>query len=135
MVTISRMKLGYTIIYVANVPETVVFYEKAFGLAVRFIHESKLYAELETGSTALAFAAESMATMNEVAVRPNRMTDVAAGFEIAFVADDPNAAYRKAVDAGACPVKPPAQKPWGQTVGYVRDLNGCLVEICSPVAG
>jgi lactoylglutathione lyase len=24
-------------------------------------------------------------------------------------------------------------KPWGQKVSYVRDLNGCLVEVCSPV--
>jgi hypothetical protein len=27
----------------------------------------------------------------------------------------------------------PKQKPWGQTVGYVHDLNGFLVEICSPM--
>lgn len=23
------------------------------------------------------------------------------------------------------------QKPWGQIVSYVKDNNGCLVEICS----
>jgi catechol 2,3-dioxygenase-like lactoylglutathione lyase family enzyme len=129
------MKLGYIIIYVADVPETVAFYKKAFGLQPRFVHESNLYAELETGSTALAFAGEPMAAMNELAIRPNRKADVAAGFEIAFVMDDPEAAYRKAVAAGASAVKSPALKPWGQTVGYVRDLNGCLVELCSPMAG
>jgi catechol 2,3-dioxygenase-like lactoylglutathione lyase family enzyme len=129
------MKFGYTIIYVADVPETVAFYKKAFGLQPRFVHESNLYAELDTGSTALAFAGEPMAAMNELAIRPNRKADVAAGFEIAFVMDDPEAAYRKAVAAGASAVKSPALKPWGQTVGYVRDLNGCLVELCSPMAG
>jgi lactoylglutathione lyase len=129
------MKLGYTIIYVADVPETVAFYRKAFGLQPRFVHESNLYAELDTGSTVLAFAGEPMAAMNELAIRPNRKADVAAGFEIAFVTDDPEAAYRKAVVAGASAVKPPALKPWGQTVGYVRDLNGCLIELCSPIAG
>jgi hypothetical protein len=30
-------------------------------------------------------------------------------------------------------VKAVEEKPWGQKLGYVRDLNGCLVEICSPV--
>jgi lactoylglutathione lyase len=65
-----------------------------------------------------------MAAMNELAIRPNRSSDVAAGFEIALVTADPEAAYRKAVAAGASAVKPPALKPWGQTVGYVRDLNG-----------
>ncbi|WP_234824496.1 VOC family protein [Ensifer adhaerens] len=43
----------------------------------------------------------------------------------------PHQAYEKAVSAGASPVKPPEEKPWGQVVGYVRDLNGCLVELCS----
>jgi uncharacterized glyoxalase superfamily protein PhnB len=129
------MKLGYAIIYVADVPETVAFYEKAFGLKPRFVHESNLYAELDTGSTALAFAGESMAASNELAIRPNRASDVAAAFEIAFVTEDPEAAYQMAVAAGASGVKPPALKPWGQKVGYVRDLNGCLVELCSPVGG
>ena len=26
-----------------------------------------------------------------------------------------------------------ALKLWGQTVGYVRDINGLLIEICTPV--
>jgi lactoylglutathione lyase len=90
---------------------------------------------METGTTTLAFAGEPMAAMNELAIRPNRSADVTAGFEIAFVTDDPEAAYRKAVNAGASAFKPPTKKPWGQVVGYVRDLNGCLVEICSPVTG
>jgi lactoylglutathione lyase len=129
------MKLGYTIIYVADVPATYAFYQKAFGLTGRFLHESNLYAELETGDTVLAFAGEPMAEMNGFAIRANRPDGVAAGFEIAFVTDDPDAAWRKAVAAGAEAVKPPAPKPWGQIVGYVRDLDGCLVEICSAVAG
>jgi len=127
------MKFGYTIIYVADVPATIAFYETAFALKRRFVHESNLYAELDTGSTTLAFAGEPMADANGVSIRPNRKADVAAGFEIALVTDDPDAAYRTAVAAGAAAVKPPARKPWGQLVGYVRDLNGCLVEICSPM--
>ena len=129
------MKLGYTIIYVADVIATVDFYERAFGLQRRFVHESNMYAEMSTGETLLAFAAEPMAEMNGLAVRPNRKTEVAAGFEIAFVTDDPNVAYQTAVTAGAAAITAPAEKPWGQMVGYVRDLNGCLVEICSPIGG
>lgn len=129
------MKLGYTIIYVADVIATVDFYERAFGLERRFVHESNMYAEMSTGETLLAFAAEPMAEMNGLAVRPNRKTEVAAGFEIAFVTADPNVAYQTAVTAGAAAITAPAEKPWGQMVGYVRDLNGCLVEICSPIGG
>jgi uncharacterized glyoxalase superfamily protein PhnB len=129
------MKLGYTIIYVADVIATVDFYERAFGLERRFVHESNMYAEMQTGETLLAFAAEPMAEMNALAVRPNRKADVAAGFEIAFVTADPSAAYDTAVGAGAAAITAPAEKPWGQLVGYVRDLNGCIVEICSPIGG
>ncbi|MBB2202328.1 VOC family protein [Gluconacetobacter tumulisoli] len=126
------MKLGYTIIYVADVRATVAFYEQAFGLECRFVHESGLYAEMETGDTTLAFAGEPMADMNGLAIRPNRPADPAAGFEIALVTSDPHAAYAAAVAAGAAGIKSPVEAPWGQTIGYVRDLNGCLVEICSP---
>lgn len=125
------MKFGYTIIYVPDVPATVTFYESAFGLTRRFVHESNLYAEMETGSTTLAFAGEPMAEMNGLSVRPNRKGDLAAGYEIAMIAEDPDAAYTAALEAGASAVKPPTLKPWGQTVAYVRDLNGCIVEICS----
>ena len=96
------MKLGYTIIYVADVVATVAFYEKAFGLARRFVHESNLYAEMETGSTALAFAGEAMAEMNGVAIRPNRLGDVAAGCDIRDRrCEPPGAARRRARSASA----------------------------------
>jgi uncharacterized glyoxalase superfamily protein PhnB len=45
------------------------------------------------------------------------------------------AAYARAVQHGAEPVSPPAAKPWGQIVAYVRDGNGCLVELATPVGG
>jgi uncharacterized glyoxalase superfamily protein PhnB len=129
------MKLGYAIIYVPDVPATVTFYEKAFGLTCRFIHESNLYAEMETGATALAFAGEPMAAANGLSILPNRTGTPPAGFEIALVSDDPAAAFSQAISAGASAVKEPERKPWGQIVGYVRDLNGCLVELCSPTGG
>ena len=127
------MRLGYVIVYVADVPATLAFYERAFGLSRRFLHESNAYGELETGGTALAFAAESLIALNGLKAHPNRPTDHPAGAEIGLVTDDVAAAYRKAVSAGAAAYKAPALKPWGQTVSYVRDNNGFLVEICSPM--
>lgn len=127
------MRLGYTLIYVSDVTATVAFYESAFGLQRRFIHESGLYAEMDTGETALSFAAETMAEMNGLAIRPNSPRDLPAGIEICLVTDSPEEAYDHAIAAGALAAKAVEEKPWGQRVGYVRDLNGCLVEICSPV--
>ena len=124
------MKLGYIILYVADVPATVAFYERAFGLACRFSHENQ-YAEMETGGTALAFADEAFVATSGVMFKPNRASDAAAGAEIGLVCDDVQAAFNRAIAAGAEAAVPPRRKPWGQTVSYVRDRNGFLVEICS----
>lgn len=129
------MKLGYTIIYVADVPETIAFYEAAFGLTRKFIHESNLYAELDTGDTVLAFAGVEAAEMNGLAIVPNAPDGPAAAWEICFVTDDVTGAYDRAVVAGCTPVSAPCAKPWGQTVSYVRDRDGCIVEIASPIGG
>jgi predicted enzyme related to lactoylglutathione lyase len=128
------MKLGYTIIYVSDVPNTVAFYETAFGLKCRFVHESNLYAEMETGNTVLSFAGNEAAEMSGLAIEPNTPTRAAAGWEICFVTDDVCAAYNHAVANGCFPISGPAEKPWGQTVSFVRDLNGCIVEIASPIS-
>ncbi len=127
------MHLGYVIVYVQDVSKTVEFYESAFGLVRRFVHESGTYAEMETGGTSLAFACESVLS-ESVAIRPNRFEEVPAAIEIALVCEQVDAAFRKALQAGAKSVLPPESKPWGQVVSYVRDLNGVLVEICSPVS-
>ena len=129
----TRMRFGYSIIYVSNVPKTLVFYEVAFGLQTCFLHESQLYGELETGETKLAFAANEMAKLNGLSVRANRADETAAGYETALVTEDPKSAFERAVSAGVSPVKPPETKPWGQVVAYVRDNNVCIVEICSPI--
>lgn len=129
------MKLGYTIIYVENVPNTVAFYEQAFGLSLRFMHESNTYAEMETGETALAFADNAAAEESGIAITPNSANALPAGWEICLVTDDVATAYDHALANNATPVSAPSKKPWGQTVSYVRDLNGCLVEIASPIGG
>ena len=128
------MRLGYIILYVPDVEAAVAFYEAAFGLKRRFVMGGD-YGEVETGATALAFASEAMAAGNGVSIRPSRAADAqSAAVEVAFVLDDPQAAFDQAVAAGAQAVKPASTKPWGQTVAYVRDLNGFLVELCTPVS-
>ena len=127
------MNFGYTIIYVDDVPATLAFYDKAFGLATRFLHEDG-YGELETGATVLAFAAHEIAEQN----LPGGYTRIASdglpfGVEIGLVTSDVPGAYEKAISAGATPLAEPKTKPWGQVVAYVRSIEGTLVELCSPM--
>jgi catechol 2,3-dioxygenase-like lactoylglutathione lyase family enzyme len=123
------VRFGYTIIYVRDVPASVGFYERAFGLERRLLHESGQYGELETGSTALAFADHGLA--------PASVRDVASadptGFEICLVDEDVEQAFQRAVEAGADAVSEPEEKPWGQRTAYVRDPDGTLIEIASPM--
>lgn len=129
------MQFAYTILYVPDVPAALAHYEAAFGLTRRFLHESGDYGELETGPTTLAFAALHLADGNfPGGVRPPAPTDRPSPSEIAFATPDVPAAFAQALAAGASPVAPPARKPWGQTVAYVRDLHGHLVELCTPMA-
>ena len=127
------MKLGYVILYVLDVPRSAAFYGRAFGVETRFLHESNQYAELETGATALAFVSESQAESNGVTFRKTRPDKEAPSAEIALVTDDVGEAYTRALQAGATSVAGPMSKPWGQVVAYVRDGDGYLVELCSPM--
>jgi catechol 2,3-dioxygenase-like lactoylglutathione lyase family enzyme len=123
------MKFGYTILYVDDVAATLAFYGKAFGLPTRFLHDSGGYGELETGATALAFASRAM--LRELGKTPQPPALDQPASEIALVTDDVAAAAGRAVAAGATLVQSPEAMPWGQTIAYVGDINGFLVELCT----
>ena len=130
------MKLGYTIVYVPDVAQSLAFFETAFGLKRRFLHESGSYGELDTGATTLAFAAHELGDMNFPGghVRADQSPQPL-GVEIALVTDNVADAHRRAIEAGAQELAPPVSKPWGQTVSYVRAPDGTLIELCTPVGG
>lgn len=128
------MQFTHTIIYVQDVEATVLFYKKVFDIDQFFMHESKQYAELNTGGTKLAFAAEIIAENNELNCLKNRPDAPAAGVELALMTEDVDGAYQKAIDAGAEAVKEPTEMPWEQKIAYVRDLNGILIELCGAMA-
>lgn len=128
------MRLGWTIIYVQDVARSVDFYERALGLTRRFITPDASYAELETGGTALAFASHAQARSHLGAeFQPSDPARPPLGFEVAFETSDVQAAYQLAVAAGATPIAAPNAKPHGQVVAYVRDPDGVLVELASPM--
>jgi len=76
------MQFKYTIFYVDDVNETLDFYIKAFGLKLKMLHQSGEYAELDTGSTTLSFAA--MHLMNELGKYPVPPNANSPTFEIAL---------------------------------------------------
>jgi uncharacterized glyoxalase superfamily protein PhnB len=128
------IKFAYTILYVADVEKTLSFYEQAFGFKRKFIVPSGEYGELSTGDTALGFAALWLANKNLPAgFIESNVKEKPLGVEVAFATEDVEAVFQKAVTAGAIAVEKAEAKPWGQTVAYVRDPNGFLIEICTPM--
>jgi lactoylglutathione lyase len=127
------VKLGYTILYVNDVEKSMAFYEKAFGLARKF-NMQNMYGELLTGETTLSFASIELAKTNlKDGFIQSDIDHKPFAIEIAFTTENVQEVYDNAIAAGAVPESPPQWKPHGQTVSYVRDLDGFLVEICTPM--
>lgn len=128
------MKYGYTILYVENVKETIKFYEKAFGFTPKFITPENDYGELISGETTIAFASYELGKSNfkKELIKAN-ISSKPFGIEMVFVSENIEVDFKKAIDMGAIEFEPIKEKPWGQKVGYVRDINGFLIEICSPI--
>ena len=125
------MRLGYTILYVDDVRQTADFYERAFGLRTKFVHEAGDFGEMDTGTTSLAFC--SLRLLRELGKAPGRPQADAPCFEIALVTPDVAGALQRALDAGCRLLQSIETMSWGQTVAYVADGNGFVVELCSPM--
>ena len=128
------IKFSYTILYVSDVEKSISFYERAFGFKRKFIAPGNSYGELGTGATTLSFASIKQAESNlKNGFTPCSRNDKPCAMEIAFSTDEVRKVYDKAIREGAMAEADPAEKPHGQTVAYVRDPDGFLIEICTPM--
>jgi predicted enzyme related to lactoylglutathione lyase len=128
-----EMRLGWVIAYVDDPGAVAAFYERIFGLRTDFVVEGE-YAQMDTGTTKLGFASYALARRNfDGGVHPAGNDGPPPNVELALVAEDVDAAYRIAVDAGCEPLAAPTDKPQGQRVGYVRDPFGTLLELATPL--
>lgn len=129
------IKFAYTILYVQDVTKAIEFYVKAFGFAMKFLSPENDYGELMLGETTLSFASAKLAESNlPDGFKQSSLSDKPFGIEIGFTTENVEETFAKAINAGATIVTTPKTKPWGQIVAYVRDLDGFLVEICTPMA-
>lgn len=128
------IKFAYTILYVQDVTKAIEFYEKAFGFVRKFVTHDNDYGELFVGETTLSFVSITLAKSNLTGgFTESNLTDKPFGIEIGFTTEDVEEAVTTAKNAGATIVENPKTKPWGQIVAYVRDIDGFLIEICTPM--
>lgn len=128
------MKLNYIIFYVSDAMETYRFYEKAFGIKTKFVHESEQYVEMETGATVLGFANNDFIKSTfSIDFQENSINSKPAGFQISLTVDNVRESFDKAIAAGAVSVSEPKIMPWDFEVAFVKDTNGILIELCKQI--
>jgi len=128
------IQYAYTLLYVKDVPSTMDFYQKVFGFKEKLLTPEKDYGELESGGTTLAFANFDLGRSNfKAGFAQSDLEEKAFGIELAFTTSAVETSMERAIENGAVLLAKTVTKPWGQKVGYVRDLNGFIVEICTPM--
>ena len=55
------------------------------------------------------------------------------GIELVFTTENIEVDFKKAIDNGALVYENIQEKPWKQHAGYLKDNNGFLIEICTPI--
>lgn len=130
----SPLQFAWVIIYVPDVEGALALYETAFSLGRKFIAPDATYGELDTGGTTLAFAHDDLGKANfEGGPRRPGLDEPPANVELAFVAADVDAAVEQALAAGCTLLAAPAHQSHGQTVGWIRDPWGTLIELATPM--
>lgn len=86
------------------------------------------------GRTSIAFASKELANSNlSDGFTHSTLEHKPFGIELGFITDKLPESYAQALQYGAIVVQEPKQKPWGQTVAYLRDIDGFLIELCTPI--
>ena len=129
------MRFGATVLYVNDVAAAIDFYQRAFGLPLRFYDETLGFAELETGGSILAIASHAVGELLMPGAYSPPVGGRPAGVEIAFLTDDVPAAWAKLISAGAAPLAAPKRMPWGLEVAYARSPDGTILGLSEPPAG
>lgn len=128
------IQYAYTILYVKDVPTTMEFYKNAFGFDQKFLTPENDYGELISGNTTIAFANLELGKSNfKKGFTESKSSAKPFGIELAFTTSEVEKVMENAIKNGAELLEETVTKPWGQQVGYLRDLDGFIIEICTPI--
>ncbi|MEW4568778.1 VOC family protein [Tautonia sp. JC769] len=127
------MRYGSTVLFVDDVPAILEFYRRAFGFETRFYDDDYEFGELDAGGTVLGFGSHRCGERMMPGGYSRPEGGHPSGVEVAFLTTEVSAAFERAIGAGAVPVAEPKVMPWGQTVAYVRSIEGTIIGFCTPL--
>jgi PhnB protein len=123
-----------TALVVLDVDKAIEFYGQAFGsseiLRIPGPGGETGHGQIRIGDTILFLAAEP--NNRDTYVSPESLGGTTCGVYSYW--DDCDAAFKRAVSAGAAPVDKPQNLPWGDRVGLVRDPFGHLWSLATRLA-
>ena len=127
----TMLKFDAVGLFVTDMGRMVAFYRDVMGMATEW--DGEPYADLHAdGFRLIMYGRTDFETMTS---RHYSYPEGSNGtMELAFAVENYAAVdreYARVVAAGALPVMPPTNEPWGQRTSYVTDPDGNLVEIGS----
>lgn len=119
-------RLGYVIIYAADLDASIAFYREVIGLRLKFTDAG--FAEFDTGETRFAlYERRRAAWLTGENVSPGPAA------EVAFVVDDVDAEARRLAEHGVTVLSGPTDRPWGHRTLHIADPDGFVVEFAQPI--
>ena len=126
------MRLDGFGLLVEDMGRMIRFYRDVLGFEIREAEDAGNVYLVKDGTLFLLYGRQDFEAMT------NRRYDYVRGlnghFEIALYVDtfqEVDAAFARAVAAGAQPILAPTTEPWGQRTCYIADPEGNLIEIGS----
>lgn len=125
----KAMQLAATRIFTDDVDALVTFYETATGLIAERLHP--MFAELRTPSGTLAIASTAtVPLLGEQVAEPRANRSVT----LDFLVDDVDATYTALQNVVEVFVNEPTDMPWGNRSLLIRDPDGNLINIFTPIS-
>jgi catechol 2,3-dioxygenase-like lactoylglutathione lyase family enzyme len=122
-------RIALITVLTGDMPAMRAFYEDVLGFRVKT--DMDQYVEFE--SDGVRFSVCHRAIMSAATEHADyALSPTGQRFELAFPCSGPGGvddAYRRIVAAGAVPVKPPADMPWGQRTAFFADPEGNIHEL------
>lgn len=120
-------RIGYIILFVADLETSVAFYRDVLGLPYRFTDAG--YAQFGTAGTRFALYERRRAEwLTGQSVTPGPAA------EIVLMVDDVDAHARRLAAEGVTVLSGPADRPWGHRTVHIADPDGFVVELAEEIA-
>lgn len=112
----------FPILTSSDVGRAVRFYEQAFGFELSYKWPP------EEGDLEYAYL-----TRGHYGIGIGRGAAQSSGFEVCIYVEDVDTVAERLRELGAREIEPPADRPWGERMGYYEDPDGHRLHVTMPV--